>query len=392
MKINTSLLLILMMVGLSAQLHCTKSESPASNDTDSSKKIIDNLNLFIGTYTYGSGSSKSNGIYWYSINLKTLSYSLISVTNASNPSYLCIHRNKLNLYCVNENSPGSVSAFYIDTINKKLTLLNSVSSKGNSPCYISVARDANYALVANYGSGNYSIFKILEQGKLSNALDVLQDYGKGPNASRQEGPHAHMIDQNPHNLLFYATDLGIDAVNILTIDSANNKLIRSANAAQSASGSGPRHFAIHPFKNWFYLLNELNGTIEVSNIQPDGSLMRFQTISTMPENDIRYPGSADIHITPNGRFLYATNRGNVNNIAAFSIDENTGELRLIDFYPCGGKTPRNFIIDPSGKYLLVANQDSNNIVIFQISEKGQLINTGISITVPMPVCLKFLEL
>lgn len=391
MKISANLLLMLIMVGSFAQLHCTKTELPTQNHIDSSEKIIDSLNLFIGTYTYGTGQSKSNGIYWYSINLKNLTYSLVNSANTSNPSYLCIHPNKRYIYCVNENSPGSVSAFSIDTINKNLTLLNSVSSKGNSPCYISVSSDSRYAVVANYSSGNYSIFKILEEGKLSNALDVLQDNGKGPNTSRQEGPHAHMIDQNPQNLLFYGTDLGIDVLNIISIDTVNHKFTRYTNAAKSASGSGPRHFAIHPIKNWLYLLHELNGTIEISNILPDGSLVRFQTVSTMPSDDTRYPGSADIHITPNGRFLYATNRGNVNNIAAFAIDENTGKLSLIDFYPCGGKTPRNFTIDPSGKYLLVANQDSNNVVIFQISDNGQLINTGVSIKVPMPVCLKFID-
>jgi 6-phosphogluconolactonase len=373
-------------------IQCSKHEKLPANqsNTDSTAENVHKMVLFVGTYTDGSGLSKSDGIYIYEINLDSMIFSLISSVNTSNPSFLAIHPDKKHLYCVNENSNGTVSSFNIDPDNFHLTLINQISSRGNAPCYISIDKTGKFVMVANYNSGNYALYKVNVDGKLSDALDIVQDKGKGPNNSRQEGPHAHKIEQNPDNSLIYATDLGTDEVNIFSIDTVNDKFLKNIASYSAIAGAGPRHFVIHPNLPWIYIVNELNGTIEAAKINQDGSMERFQIISTLEAADSRYPGSADIHITPDGKYLYATNRGDVNNIAMYAINLSSGMLTLLGHVSCGGKTPRNFIIDPSGKYLLVANQDSNSIVIFAIQDNGLLQATGKSINVPKPVCLKFL--
>ncbi|MCX7987232.1 MAG: lactonase family protein [Bacteroidales bacterium] len=345
--------------------------------------------LFIGTYTSGTGNSKSDGIYVYEANLDSMKFKQIHSLKVSNPSYLCLSVDKKFLYCVNENNPGQVSAFGIDTAYN-LSFINSVPSQGSYPCYISTDKSGQYVMVANYGSGSFALFGVNTDGSLTKSLSVIQDKGKGTNPSRQEGPHAHMIFQNAHNGYIYATDLGTDQVNIFTLDTLEKKLINHNNPYKTSAGAGPRHISIHPNGEWMYILAELSGTIEAAKIDnTTGRLEKFQTISTLNTGESRYPGSADIHITPDGKFLYATNRGEINNIACFKIDSQTGKLSVIGFTPSGGRTPRNFVIDPSGKFVLVAHQDSNEIVVFSVQEDG-LLEKAYKFNVPMPVCLKFL--
>lgn len=345
--------------------------------------------LFVGTYTSGNGDSKSEGIYVYQVDFDSLKFERLHAIQASNPSYLCLSPDKKLLFSVNENSPGQVSAFRIDSAYM-LKFINTVPSQGSYPCHISVEQTGKYVLVANYGTGNFAMFGINTDGSLTKALSTIQDKGKGPNASRQEGPHAHMITQNPFNGKVYATDLGTDSVHVFTIDTLQKQLINSTPSYATVPGAGPRHLAIHPTGQWMYILSELNGTIEVARIEPiQGILERIQAISTLDSGENRYPGSADIHITPDGKYLYATNRGDINNIVCFAIDPQTGRLSLQGHAPSGGRTPRNFCLDPSGRYLLVANQDSNNIVIFSIQNNGTL-KVVHTFNVPMPVCLKFL--
>ncbi len=368
-----------------------------SQCTKSNEQILQNgkgkLILYVGTYTSGSSNFKSEGIYIFEVNLDSLIFKQLQVTPASNPSYLSIHPNKKFLYCVNEDNTGKVSAFSIDSIDGHLTFLNSVSSKGSAPCYIGIENKGKFAFVANYNSGNYVLYKINIDGHISESIFVIQDKGSSINPYRQDKPHAHMIEQNPQNGFIYATNLGTDQVHTFTLDITDSSLKEHISAYTTEKGAGPRHLAFHPYSKWMYILTELKGTIEVVSLNNEnGKPEKIQTISTLPAGETQYPGSADIHITPDGNFLYATNRGEINNIAIYRIDKQSGLLTLIGHEPSGGKTPRNFIIDPSGKYLLVANQDSDNIVIFSILPDGKLISLPIQLNVPKPVCLKFLQL
>ena len=310
---------------------------------------------FIGTYTDGTGVAKSTGIQVYQMNPDSGTLKYIGVSpKTENPSYITIHPSKKWLLAVNESWPGKVTSFKIDTSSMSLVEINAVASSGNSPCYISIDKTGQYAMVANYSSGNFASIGIGVDGKLTAALSVQQDKGKSINVSRQEGPHAHMIDQDVSTGFVYATDLGTDQVHAISLDTTNGKF-NTATSFNSEAGAGPRHFAVHPAKHILYVLHELKGLIEVTTVKPsDGSLQKIQSISSVPAGSTVYPGSADIHITADGRFLYASNRGGLNNIAIYAINQTDGTLQLIKHVACGGTAPRNFAIDPTGKFLVEA--------------------------------------
>jgi 6-phosphogluconolactonase len=200
-----------------------------------------------------------------------------------------------------------------------------------------------------------------------------------------------MILPDHNGKFIYATDLGTDRLTSYTIDKQNNRLVATGNLTSLTSGAGPRHIAYHPGHPWIYIVNELNGTIEAFNQDiSTGILSRFQVISTLPSGTKLPANCADIHITPSGKYLYASNRGENNNIAMYNINESSGALELIGHQSTKGKIPRNFAIDPSGTFLLVANQNSNNVVTFRIDPlTGKLVDTNHEISIPMPVCIKF---
>jgi len=379
----------MLILGASLLYQLISCKSSSNDTSDDINRQVQHFILFVGTYTSGSGESKSEGIYVYRVNFDSMKFKLMHTVKASNPSYLCLSQDKKYLYCVNENGAGEVTAFRIDSAYRP-AFINTVSSQGSYPCYISLDNTEKYVLVANYGSGNFVLFGKNAGGGLTQALSAVLGKGKGPNTSRQEGPHAHMIVQNSFNKMVYATDLGTDRVYIFSIDTLEQRLTGPKNSYATQPGAGPRHLAIHPTGKWMYILSELNGTIEVVNIDSiNGSLKNIQLISTLEKNESRYPGSADIHITPDGRYLYATNRGEINNIACYAVDSQSGQLSLQGHVPSGGRTPRNFCLDPTGHYLLVANQDSNTIVVFLIQNNG-LLKEVHTFNAPMPVCLKFL--
>jgi 6-phosphogluconolactonase len=351
--------------------------------------------VYVGTYTEKEAnvSGKAEGIYIYELNLTTGELSYISTSpRTMNPSYIAIHPNHQWLYAVNEFGEGQVSAFLLSTDKKQLTFLNAVSSHGNSPCYVSVDHSGKFVMVANYGSGTVALYPINPDGSLQDASSVDQHAGKGPTA-RQEGPHAHMIIPGNSGQYIYATDLGTDQVFTYRIDSKTKQLKNTGNTKTTQAGAGPRHLAFHPNNLWVYLVNELNGTIEASSVNNlTGEFKRFQTISTVPEDEKNAAGCADIHITPSGKFLYASNRGDVNTIAMYAINQNTGQLQTIGYQSVLGRTPRSFVIDPTGTFLLVANQGTDNVVTFKIdTSTGKLIETGIETKIPTPVCLKIME-
>jgi 6-phosphogluconolactonase len=353
--------------------------------------------LFVGTYTDGG---KSQGIYIYRMDKATGALLYVSaLPKTTNPSYVAIHPNHQWIYTVNElggsneKYEGAVSAFSLNPASKQFEFINTVPSHGNYPCHISVDKTGHFVMVANYGNGSVAVYPVRNDGGLADASCVDQHRGAGPNAKRQEGPHAHMITQGSDPRFVYNTDLGTDKIFVYKLDTVDGKLLPTDVNYSSQLGAGPRHMAFHPNQKWAYCINELNGTIEACLIdKTTGALTRMQTISTLPEGEKRDPGSADIHITPNGKFLYATNRGDINNIAMFAVNQKSGKLQLMGHQSTKGKTPRNFVIDPTGSFLLVANQNTSNVVTFRIDpQTGKLKDTGIETAIPSPVCLKFLE-
>lgn len=364
------------------------------------KNKSQNMLLYIGTYT---SNGKSEGIYVYNFNPETGSLMPAhTVKNVVEPSFLTIDKSRKYLYAVNETEEfegkksGAVSAFAIDRKTGNLEFLNKQPSLGGAPCHISVCNNEKFVLAANYLGGNVAVFPVEKDGKLGVSIDLQQHTGFGPNKDRQKAAHAHSITLDLRNRFAFAADLGIDKVMIYEFDGKTGKL--KPNLAQpfyqTKTGAGPRHFTFHKSGKFAFVINELDTTItSLAYDEKLGTLKEIQTVPTLPASVSGSSNScADIHVSPNGKFLYGSNRGH-NSIVSYKIDETTGRLEYIEHISTNGKKPRNFVIDPSGKFLMVANQDSNSIVVFRIDEKtGKLQQTGITAQVPVPVCLKFITL
>ena len=349
--------------------------------------------VYIGTYSSGD----EDGIHVYRLDMATGALAhQSSIGGIDNPSFLDIAPNRRFLYAIGETSEvgdrpgGAVAAFAIDQQSGALTHINTESTVGPGPCHISIDRAGKYALAANYGGGSVAILPIREDGSLGPATDFVQHEGSSVNPRRQEGPHAHSIMVAPNNKHAFAPDLGIDKVLIYAIDHANGKLVAQT-PAEIAPGSGPRHLAFHPDSQWAYVINELSNTITAFDYDADaGTLATIQTISTLPDGYAEVSHTADIHVHPNGRFLYGSNRGH-DSIAVYAIDQDNGQLALVEIVPTGGAGPRNFGLDPTGTYLIVGNHSTNDIFTFRVDpDTGKLTPTGHKAEVVSPVCHKFI--
>ncbi len=350
--------------------------------------------VYFGTYT--TGDSKSKGIYLHRMDMTSGALRPVATTEGTtSPSFLATDRQRRYLYAVNEvmnfqgKPGGAVSAFAIDAQTGNLKPLNQQPTQGGAPCHVTVSQDGKFVLVANYMGGNVAVFPVQANGSLGAAVANVQHQGKSVNAKRQEAPHAHNVVLDPANRFAFVSDLGIDKVMIYRFDAATGKLEPHATpAAGLKPGAGPRHFTFHPQGKYAYVINELDSTVTAFAYDPaKGSLRELQTVSTLPAGFSGESFCADIHASPDGRFLYGSNRGH-NSIAAFAINGQTGRLTPAGHTPTGGKWPRNFTLDPSGNFLLVANQHTNNVVVFRRDAKtGQLTPVGQPIEVPAPVCV-----
>ncbi len=351
--------------------------------------------IYVGTYT----GPESKGVYAFRFNPTTGKSTPVELAaETTNPSFLAIDPSQRYLYAANEvgdykgEKSGGVSAFAIDHKTGKLTFLNEVSSRGAGPCHVALDKTGKYVLVANYDGGSVAAFPVLADGKLGDASAVVQHSGHGPNAERQEAPHAHEIQLPPDNRFAIAADLGLDELLVYRFDAAKGTLAPNAPPfAQVDPGAGPRHFAFHPSGMFVYTLNEMGGSVTSFSYDASaGTLHRLQTISSVPKDFKGHNDSAEIVTDHHGKFLYASNRG-PDNIAVFAIDPAKGTLKLVEHVPTKGKAPRNFAVDPTGQYLFVANQESNNIVVFRIDPtSGRLTDTGQLMNVPSPVCIVFM--
>lgn len=352
-----------------------------------------NFYLFIGTYT----SKGSKGIYVYRFNAANGTAEWVSNTDsAANPSYLAVAPNEKYVYAVNEthgDKGGNVSAYTFDKATGKLALINQQSTAGDDPCYVSVSKNNNWVMVANYSGGSSAAFAANKDGSLNPYSQLMQDSGSSANTKRQEKPHVHSAVFSPAQDHLFTPDLGTDKVMIYKFNPTSQKPLNPATSpyAAVAPGSGPRHFTFHPNEKFAYVIQELSGTVGVYRYN-NGQLSLLQDIATHPAGYKGDIGSADIHLSPDGKFLYASNRGDENTITIFSVNAATGKLKLKGYQPTMGKTPRNFIIDPTGNYLLAANQETDNIVIFKRNKlTGLLTPTGKQIEVSMPVCLQMMK-
>ncbi|MBL7814319.1 MAG: lactonase family protein [Saprospiraceae bacterium] len=349
--------------------------------------IAQNLTLYVGTYT----RKTSEGIYIYQFNTKTGDFTPLSIAKGiDNPSFLALSPNRRFLYSGGSKKGDSVHAFAIDKQTHYLTLLNTQSLEGGlGATHLELDRTGKWLFVSNYGSGNICVLPILPNGQLDKVHQSLQMEGKSVRKDRQDRPHLHSLYVMPNNKDVFAPDLGTDKIMVFTLDATLGKLTEGVPAfVKTDTGAGPRHMAFHPNNKFAYVIQELNSTITAFSYEK-GSLKPIQTVKTLPDDYKGLKWSADIHISPDGKFLYGSNRAH-ESLAIYRINKKTGQLTFIGHQSVNGKTPRNFVIDPTGQFILVANQDSDNITIFKRNKKtGLLTPTGKEINVSMPVCLKF---
>jgi 6-phosphogluconolactonase len=362
-------------------------------DAVTGRRLPDEELLYVGTYTDGDAAE---GIHLVRFDATSGGLRLAaSVDGGANPSFLSMHPNGRWLYAVNEvtdyggRPAGAVSAFAVDAGTGALSRINEVSSEGGAPCYVSVDRGGRALLVANYVGGNVVLFPTHSSGAVLPATRIVQHVGTGPDKERQEAAHAHFIAPDPSNRFALAVDLGVDRVLVYRLDVDNETMHHVEGAhADMRPGAGPRHLAFHPTLPLVYVANELDSTVATLRFDAaTGRLAPIASQSTLPAGwrGDNYP--ADIHVSRSGRTLYVSNRGH-NSIAVFSISgENLARVQHIS---TEGDWPRNFALDPTGKWLLVANQRSGSVVVFARDDaSGRLTPTRQRLELARPVCLLF---
>jgi 6-phosphogluconolactonase len=364
---------------------------------------------YVGTDTGAiDGKANGKGIYLFEMDSSSGQLSLVKLAaEARNPSWLCLDPSQRYLYTVNEiadyeGKSGSISAYAVDPSSGDLQLLNTISSQGAGPAYLSVDASGKYVFVANYGGGSIAVFPVLSGGSLGASAFTHRDEDyvgsqKATSAppgsfaiSGHDRSHAHMIGADPGNRFVLQTDLGQDRIYVYNFDKDSGKLAPAASPFVSLpSGDGPRHFAFHPNGRWLYSIQEEASTVVFFHFDPaTGSMAAQQTVSSLPNGFAGTSFASGIRVSPDGRNLYAANRLH-NTIAVFSID-SSGKLKQLGETPTLGDYPCQFNFDPSESFLYVCNQRSDQITSFRIDKRTGLLNfTGQYTPVGTPTCIIF---
>jgi len=341
--------------------------------------------FFVGTYT----GDDSQGIYKYLLKPDGELGFIGLAAKSENPSFLTFSFKRKFLLAANEISNkdgvGTIESYSVR--GDSLTLINRSSSGGAHPCFVSVNKDA-YVLAANYSGGNIGLLKMKKNGELSELLDIQQHDGSG-STERQSAPHAHSAWFDPIDNSVVSVDLGTNELWFSQLDMERNKLMPSyPHRINMEPGAGPRHLAFHPGGDWLYVINELDCTVTLLKKDEQGTYHKGPSVSTLPPDYSETNYCADIHISSDGRFVYASNRGH-NSIAIFEVIENSGLLKPVGHESTHGDWPRNFSLSPDEKYLLVANQKSENIVSFERDKGTGLLKYIYQIEALSPVCILF---
>lgn len=350
----------------------------------------DDLLVFISAFAAGD----EGAIHAFKLNLDSGALTQVERTaDVEHPFFLALSPDRKYLYSIHAKQFGGkdheqVAAYELVGRSGKLKLLNRQSARGTAACYLDVDATGKTVVVANYSTGSVASFPVRDDGSLGEAASFVQHKGSSIDENRQQGPHAHCIVVSPDNRFVYAADLGLDQVLGYRLDAKGAKL--SANGqpfVRTPPGAGPRHLTFHPDGEHLYVINELENSVTAFDYDSeDGSLIERQTISTLPEDFEGTSYCADLKITPDGRFLYGTNRGH-DSIAAYRIDDS-GRLSLLEIKPSLGKGPQNLAITPDGKLLLCANMPGKNVAVFRIDSKtGKLTTVGNPVSIPSPSCI-----
>jgi 6-phosphogluconolactonase len=360
---------------------------PVLGFSQKKKPVPSTFDVLIGTYTKGS----SKGIYVYRFYEQNGQMAFLNeIDDISNPSYLCVTDNNKFVYAVNENTKGGVSSFTFEPKTGRLALINQQETQGADPCYVSVDKDQRNMFVANYSSGSLATFPLNKDGSIGALSQLVKDAGSSVVKDRQEGPHVHTAVLSPNEKYLLYTDLGTDKLNVMRYKASRTPPLTPADPAFASvtPGGGPRHLAFSADGKFVFLLQEISGVITTFSYD-NGKLTKVDTADMKIREFGGNIGSAAIHLSPDGRFLYASNRGNANNITEYAINPDNGHLTFVSRVNTVGRGPRDFIIDPTGRYLIVANQIGGNIVVYQLHATTGAPTTVVSQTlIDSPVCLK----
>lgn len=351
--------------------------------------------MYVGTYS----TRDSKGIYVFDFDRATGKLkALQTVTEGKSPNFLALHPNGKLLYAIysegtlaNNSAGGSVMSFRIDPETGYLTKLNEQSSEGRGPAHLSIDPKGKFAFVSNYGGGNLSIYPIQKDGSLGKASDFVQHEGGSTHPTRQKAPHVHSATPSLDGKFVYVSDLGTDKVMIYEVTKEGK--LKSAGFASSTPSSGPRHFAIHPNGKFGFSAEELSSTVASYAINTStGALNPLERVNMLPANFSETNSAADIHVSPDGNYLYASNRGH-ESLVIFSIDQKSGKLTLVGHESTKGKHPRNFYVDKKGDFVFVANMNTDNVVLYKRDvASGKLTPTGEELSIPAPVSIEILKL
>jgi len=352
--------------------------------------------IYVGTFS----ERESEGIYVFELHRETRQLNLIqTIESKKSPTFLAIHPNGKYLFSVNREAVGSnkdwgsVTSFSINQNTGRLTVLNETTSYGTSPCHISIYPQGNWLFISHYETGNLVILPVTKSGKVGIASQNLQLTGSSIHPERQTHARTHSTIPSFDGRHLYVADLGIDKVMIYNFYPKNGT-VQSAKQPwiEVTPGAGPRHFTIHPNSEYAFLAEEMTSTVNAFKVDPnDGSLTSYARLSTLPNDFEGYNSTADIHINTAGTTLYVSNRG-LNSIAIFEINPGNGEIKFRKNVPSGGEFPRNFLLEPQGQFAFVANRNSDNVVLFEIDQSGNLTETATQVMVPSAVCIKYLEI
>lgn len=379
--------LILCCAGIAILTGCTGKKSQQAVTTSAS----DPLYMLVGSY----GPADQEGIKVYKFNQATGEGQYVSgVKGISNPSYQTVSKDGKRVYSVGEDDGGTActNALTFDAATGTLTLINSQPTQGATPCHIALSPEEDYVVTANYNGSNISLFPLDEEGRLKPGQTIGFE-GSGPDKERQAIPHLHFVYFTPDNHYLLANDLGTDRIHRFPLNTrqkgSNTPLVdrQRASDIRLTPGSGPRHAVFSADGRFAYLITELSGEVMAFTYDGD-SLSLMQTIQA---DTLDARGSADIHLSPDGRFLYASNRLKGDGLAIFRVNPEDGTLSKAGYQPTGIH-PRNFVLTPNGQYLLVACRDTDEIQIFaRDASTGLLTDTGRRIKTTKPVCLKFID-
>jgi len=353
--------------------------------------------LFVGSKTQFD-HNPGRGIYTYQFDSMTGSLTLVEVfEDIVNPTFLMTTQDGRYLYSVIEvgnfmgEKAGGIAAFSVHPKTAKLTLLNCRLTGGASPCHVRLDRQEKVLFVSNYNGGSVAVFPIAADGSLEMCSQLIQYQGSSVHPNQQQ-PHAHAVMVLPDNRYVFTADLGTDVIHSYTFDTGAKKLVENYQSVHLMPGAGPRHFALHPHLSVLYVVNELDSTVVVFDVHKEsGYLTPKEIVTSLPAEFVGQNSAADIHVTHNGKFLYASNRGH-DSLAIFTINAQTGELESLGHQSVSGKHPRNFMITPDDNWLLCANRDSDNIVSFRLNTETGMLTHVADYACNKPICLSLSRL